>query len=341
VLRVGERASNATLLTEREKNPIMILNNNHLAKLLILHHYQKSHHLEKSHTLAALQAGYWIVAGDWLAKEIIGKCYLCKKLKGPTERQLMGELPQERLELVTPFTNVGVDCFGHFNVKERRTELKQWGVLFTCLHSRAVHIEIIDDPMTDAFIGALRCFMALKGPVHTILCDNGTNLVGARNELNKQYRMWSDEKIKHFFADKQMNFKINYPTTSHQGAVWERQIRSVRTVLNEIFLTYSGRFDTAMLRTAFHEAMNTVNSSLLSIMNINNPQEIVITPNHFLTQNSSQVPPPPGQFTDTDAYSRARWKRVQSFAEEFGRHGSWNTCPILQKDKNGTLHNRT
>ncbi|KAF6023746.1 hypothetical protein EB796_017947 [Bugula neritina] len=115
---------------------------------------------------------------------------------------------------------------------------------------------------------------------------------------------------------------MNSPNASHQGGVWERQIRSVRTVLNEI-LTYYGRFDTAMLRTAFYEAMDTVNSRPLSVMNINDPQESVIIPNHVLTQKSSQVPSPPGQFTDTDAYSRTRWKPVQSFAEEF-----WKTWKL-------------
>ena len=72
-----------------------------------------------------------------------------------------------------------------------------------------------------------------------------------------------------------------------------------------------------MLRTAFYEAMSIVNSRPLSVLNVNNPEETVITPNHLLTLKSTQVPPPPGDFPEEDRYSASRWKRVQLFAEEF------------------------
>lgn len=115
---------------------------------------------------------------------------------------------------VPPFANVGMDCFGHFIVKERRSELKKWGVLFTCLYSRAIHIEIIEDLTTGAFIGTLRCFMTLRGPVSTILCDNGTNFAGAKNEFNKLYQMMDNDKMKQYLTDKQIDFKMISPTAS-------------------------------------------------------------------------------------------------------------------------------
>ena len=70
----------------------------------------------------------------------------------PTEGQKMVDLPEDRVESTPPFTYCGMDCFGPFTVKERSKELKRYAVIFTCMSSRAVHIEQLDDMTTDAFI---------------------------------------------------------------------------------------------------------------------------------------------------------------------------------------------
>ena len=73
------------------------------------------------------------------------------------------------------------------------------------------------------------------------------------------------------------------------GGVWERQIRTIRSVLNSITHTYKGRIDTATLRTFLYEAMAVVNSRPLSVENINDPDLLPITPNHLLTMKSEVV----------------------------------------------------
>ena len=94
----------------------------------------------------------------------------------------MGELPKERVEPVPPFTSTRIDCFGPFKVNDRCSEVKRWGVLFTCLYSRAVHIEVIEDVSTDAFIESLHCFMAIRGPVSILMRNNGKTLL--KPEMN-------------------------------------------------------------------------------------------------------------------------------------------------------------
>ena len=75
--------------------------------------------------------------------------------------------------------------------------------------------------------------------------------------------------------------------------------------------------DTAMLRTALYEVMSTLNSRPITAVCDGDSEEPVITRNHLLTQKVTQVPPPPGEITDNDTYSRERWRRVQIFAQEF------------------------
>lgn len=81
-----------------------------------------------------------------------------------------------------------MDCFGPFYVKEGRKELKRYGLLFTCLCSRAVHIELLDDMTSDAFINVLQIFIAIHGSVQQLRSDQGTNFVGVRREFLKSVK---------------------------------------------------------------------------------------------------------------------------------------------------------
>ena len=113
----------------------------------------------------------------------------------------------------------GMDCFGPFTVKERRKELKRYAVIFTCMSSRAVHIEQSDDMTTDAFINALRCFTAIRGPTQQIRSDQGSNLVGARNELAKAMNELDNDKIQTYLTTNRCEFVMNVPYSSHIGGV--------------------------------------------------------------------------------------------------------------------------
>ena len=99
--------------------------------------------------------------------------------------------------------------------------MKRYRLVFTCMSSRAVHLELLDDLTTDAFLNALRTLVAIRGPARQIRCDNGTNLVGAAAELAKNRSVHDAMCIE---------FVFNPPSASHMGGVSELQIRTVRSV---------------------------------------------------------------------------------------------------------------
>lgn len=102
----------------------------------------------------------------------------------------MADLPKERLRAdLPPFSNVGVDYFGPFETKRGRSQVKRYGVIFTCMTSRAVHLEMAHSLNTDSCIDALRRFIARRGQVLHIRSDNGTNLVGAKRVTEFTFRM--------------------------------------------------------------------------------------------------------------------------------------------------------
>ena len=95
----------------------------------------------------------------------------------------MSDLPPDRLEATAPFVNSAVDYFGPWLIKEGRKEVKRYGVLFTCLSCRAIHLEIANSLDTSSFINALRPFLSVRGPIRQLRSDQGTNFVGAAREL--------------------------------------------------------------------------------------------------------------------------------------------------------------
>ena len=205
-------------------------------------------------------------------------------------------------------------------MKEGRRTLKKYGLLVTCLACRAIHVEILDDMTTDAFINALRCVIAIRGNVQTIRCDRGFNFTGAAREFNQSMKELDEEIIHDAMLTKQCQFVFNSPDASHMGGVWERQIRSIRSILNIILYQHPSKLDTSSLRTFFYEVMAIVNGRPLTAQNLNSPDSPApLTPNHLITQKSTIIVPPPGNFSINDTYLRKRWRLVQHIANEF-----WN-----------------
>ncbi len=226
----------------------------------------------------------------------------------------MANLPCERTETTPPFTYCGMDCFGPFCVKEGRRELKRYGLLFTCLCSHAVHIELLDDLTADAFINALRSFIAIRGNVHQLRSDRGTNFVGARREFLEAVKEMDQKHLKQLGCE----FVMNTPSASHMGGAWERQIRTIRSVLTSILDQSSQRLDSSSLRTYLYKVMAIINSRPLTAPLLNDPAgPQPLMPNHILMMKSSIVLPPPGEFVNEDLYPRKRWRKVQYLANVF------------------------
>lgn len=119
---------------------------------------------------------------------------------------------------------------------------------------------------TDALINGLRCFIAIRGTVHQIKSDQGSNFVGAKNEPKEALKQVNADRLAAFLANKQCDFVMNAPYASHVGGVWERQIRTVRSVLRSKLALSSGRLNDASLRAFLYEAM-AINSRPLTVNN--------------------------------------------------------------------------
>lgn len=125
------------------------------------------------------------MSGSSVVSSYVSKCVKCLKLRGVVKDQKMADLSPDRLEPAPPFTYCAVDYFGPWITKDGRKELKKYAVLFTCMASRAIHLECANSMDTASFINALRRFICIKGPVRLLRSDQGSNFIGARRELKE------------------------------------------------------------------------------------------------------------------------------------------------------------
>ena len=125
----------------------------------------------------------------------ISRSVTCRHLRGTSGEQKMAKLLSSRVEPAPQFSYCAVDYFGPWHIKEGRKEVKKYGVLFTCLASRAIHIEVAHSIETDSFLQALRRFIYRRGPVRELCRDQGSNFVGAETELKVALQEMDDEKI--------------------------------------------------------------------------------------------------------------------------------------------------
>ncbi|KAL7868352.1 hypothetical protein SRHO_G00097360 [Serrasalmus rhombeus] len=328
LLRVGGRLSWAAM-PEIAKQPIILARDFHVADLVLQQIHEETGHGGRNHMLSELRQKFWIPSANAAIRKVIARCVTCRRLHGKVGKQLMADLPQDRvLPDDPPFTRVGVDYFGPFEVKRGRTILKRYGVIFTCLAVRAVHIELASSLDTDSCINTIRRFIARRGQVKEIRTDNGTNFVAANRELKAAIADWNTSPFQHLFHQHGIKWTFNPPTASHHGGAWERLIRSVRKVLNSTVREQI--LDEECLHTVLCEAESIINSRPITKAS-SDPNDLeALTPNHLLLLKTNPSLPP-GLFEQNELYSRRRWKQVQYMSNLFWKRWIKEYLPQLQE----------
>ena len=248
-------------------------------------------------------------------------CVTCRKLRGKMGVQIMADLPKDRFQEAAPFTYCAVDIFGPFKIKVKRSEVKRYVAMFTCLASRAIHIKVSHSMITDSLIQALRRLIATRGNVRQIPSDNGPNLVGVEQELIHAFNEMDYTKIQDFLQNNNadwIQWERNPPAAIHMGGIWEHQNRSARCILASLLQTHGDSLDEETFQTLMAEKEAVFNSRPLTVETINEGQGFKpLSPNNLLTTTSKVVMPPLEVFRRLDLYCRQRWRRVQHITNEF------------------------
>ena len=160
LLRVGGRLRYA-LISYDEKH-LIILPQHQISELITAHAHIRSLHGGPQLTLHTLRQRFWILRACSLVKGLIEICLQCTREKATLSRQLMGNLSGFRVTPNRPFLHTGLDYAGPFNVRfapgRGNKSHKTYVALFICCCTRAVHLELVSDYSSAAFLAAFQRF---------------------------------------------------------------------------------------------------------------------------------------------------------------------------------------
>ena len=326
VLRVGGRIDKAALDHER-RHPAILHPKSKLTQALIREEHHE-HHCGVEQLLARLRGEVWILDPRRTIRNVLRWCFKCQKARAQPSIPLMAALPKERLtDSIPPFTNTGMDCFGPFKVSVGRRLEKRWVCLFTCLGTRALHLEVIHQMSTDSFLMAWQRFYTRHGRPSTLFCDNGKNFVGGKRIMQdaeqtratrrQKLAEGAEEGLNHDLfsrklADEGVEWKFSPPAAPHMGGVWERLVKSckiaieieigAKTVPDEVF------------RTVMADVEALLNARPLTHVSVDPRDLEPITPNHLVYGRAISYKPLVS-CDSTDLVSRQRIKIVQALVQ--------------------------
>ncbi|XP_058817789.1 uncharacterized protein LOC131681097 [Topomyia yanbarensis] len=295
-VRVGGRLRNAAL-TDAKKHPIVLSAKHPLAVLLASFYHLKLLHAGPQLLLATLRQKFWILGGRNLVKSVFHRCHTCFRSKPTLVQQSTADLPASRVSPTRPFSVCGVDYCGPFYLKSavrNRGPTKVYVDIFVCFSTKAVHIELVSDLSTPAFLAALRRLVARRGKVVELHSDNATAFKGASNALNRIYRMLKvDEsdrnQIFDWCSDNEIRWKFIPPRAPHFGGLWEAAVKSAKTHLLKAIGNVNVAYEDMLTLLAQIEMC--LNSRPLTPMP-DDPSDLeVLTPGHFLVGSNLQAVP--------------------------------------------------
>ena len=200
-------------------------------------------HCGPSLLLCATGVKLHVIGARRLSRTVCSQCVVCRKRAPKFEQQFMGALPAPRVNLTVAFTHTGMDFAGPFYLKMGHTRkpvvITAHICVFICLTYKAVHLEVVSDETTTAFLACFKRFASRRNCPDHLYSDNGPNFTGAKNQLNRLYDLLQQEsnisEIKHHLLEHhQITWHNIPPNAPHFGGLWESAVRSMKKHLRRL-----------------------------------------------------------------------------------------------------------
>ena len=235
ILRVGGRLNNSNL-HYRFIHPIILHGTNPITKLLTRSEHVRLLYAGPTLLYTTLSLRFHLVGGKKLIRSVTRSCITCRRLVTRPNPPTMGMLPTSRVTPGQVFDEVGVDFAGPVFTKyghvRKPVIVKSYICVFVSLSVKAVHLELVSELTTEAFIACLRRFVSRRGKPQVIWSDNGTNFVGANRELSEIFNFLKQqvvqEKVSDFCSSERIKWKFIPQCAPHFGGLWEAAVKSTK-----------------------------------------------------------------------------------------------------------------
>lgn len=309
ILRVGGRLKNANMDTEM-RHPSIIPNHTRLADLIIDQAHELTFHGGARLTTSFIRRKYWLIGGNNATKKRLRSCVRCSKQNPSQLNQLMGDLPAARVNPSRPFFHCGVDYTGHVAIKASKGRgvktNKGYVAVFVCMTTKAIHLELVSDLTTSAFLAALRRMSARRGVPGHLYCDQGTNFIGANKVLQQELAQLQSSFNQEFMtelASMGTEFHPNAPSWASAGGLWEGAVKSLKYHLKRVIGEQKLTFEE--FTTILTQLEGCLNSRPLCPLTEDPDDLDFLTPSHFLSSGPSLT------LYDTERDLRTRWHLTQ------------------------------
>lgn len=324
ILRCRGRLENASL-SEGARSPVLLPRNEYFTQLIVLRSHKQSLHSGVSQTLSNVRYKYWIPQGRATIKSVLRTCNICRRHEGgPYKMPPLAPLPSARVRESQPFSRTGLDYFGPLYIKTENNA-KTWVCLFTCMVTRAIHLELLQDMTAYEFLLGFKRFISQRGTPVEILSDNALQFKAASETLKS---VWDNickcDDIQSYVSNSGIKWTYIVELAPWMGGFYERLVgvvkRALRKSIGRKILTL------VQLQTVLKEVEAIVNSRPLVYTDDDINSNITLTPAHFLTLNPS-TGIPEVECDDVDSnyspYESSResllkiWKKGQKLSNEF------------------------
>ena len=335
ILRVGGRECNSKL-PYHSQHPIILDGKHSLTKLIV--HSEHSRLLHAGPTLlgASLSRNYHIIRCRTVVRSTTRGCVICRRASARPQPPILGQLPMERVTPDTVFDKVGIDYAGPIYVKygtvRKPTVTKAYICVFVSLSVKAVHLELVSDLTTGAFIASLRRFVARRGKPSLIWSDHGSNFVGAARELKELFDFLSlqttQRNISDFCSMQKIVWSFIPERAPHFGGLWEAAVKSMKLHLKRIVGGVKLTFEE--FTTILSQIEACLNSRPLVPIECDDDGVDALTPGHFLIGRPLEALPDPSFSYRTLTLLR-RWHLCQALVRHFWKRWSSEYLSSLQK----------
>lgn len=317
MIRVGGRLGNSDEFSYNKMHPILVSSKHYFTKLLFRHEHLQLLHVGNQALLYHLREIWWPLGGRNLARYVVNSCVKCTRMKGKILTPYMGNLPKERITPSYPFNRCGVDYAGPVLILNRKGRgaktIKAYICIFVCFVTRAVHLELVGDLTSEAYLLALNRFISRRGKPLEIYSDNGRNFVGLMNEFSDFLRKCPSDIIE-YAASQQIKFKFIPPYSPHFNGLSESGVKSckyhLRRVVGNAHLTYEE------YGTVLSQIEAVLNSRPLSPLSPDPNDLSPLTPAHFLVGRPLTAPAC-DDVRETPVHRLKRYQRVEQIRQHF------------------------